>query len=228
MSVGKPVSERGRRVIAVHGEAETNAVISLLARMKDDYKLVFDTATLLPLSVSETERGVRQRRIVTRMSGRTADVEYWAPDKQLKGRRILPRIGRDPLSGLFALRAMALNDGEKIDLDILDGNALWRVDAVAHHGARVRLEGDAPGTPSHQAIRIDGVARRIDDVGRPRPNYAPRHMTLWLSDDAFRVLLRMEADTDFGRCALELTSYIPARVAAGDERPPALPGIVTR
>lgn len=228
MSIGHPVSERGRRVIAVHGEAETTAFVSLLARMKDDYKLVFDTATLLPLSVSETERGVRQRRIVTRMNGRTAEVDYWAPDKRLRGRRILPRIGRDPLSGLFALRAMPLGEGQRIELDVLDGNALWRVDAVAHRGARVRLEGDAPGSPVHAAIRVDGVARRIDDAGRPRPRYAARHLTLWLSDDAFRVLLRMEADTDFGRCALELTSYIPPRVASGDERPPLLPGIVTR
>jgi hypothetical protein len=97
-----------------------------------------------------------------------------------------------------------------------------------HRGARVRLEHDAPGAAAHAAIRIDGVARRIDDAGRPRPGHAARHMTLWLSDDAFRVLLRMEADTDFGRCALELTSYLPARVAAGDEHPPKLPGIETR
>ena len=65
MSIGRAVSQRGRRVIAVHGQAETTAFVKLLARLDDDYKLVFDTSTLLPISVAETESGVRERRINT-------------------------------------------------------------------------------------------------------------------------------------------------------------------
>ena len=84
------------------------------------------------------------------------------------------------------------------------------------------------GEPSaRSAIRIDGVARRIEDNGRLRAGMGPRNLTLWLSDDADRVLLRMEADTDFGRCALELTSYVPATRVA-EEHTPELPGIETR
>ena len=62
MSIGRPVARRGRHVIAVHGEAETTAFVKLLAHMKDDYKLVIDTGNLLPVSVAETERGMRERR----------------------------------------------------------------------------------------------------------------------------------------------------------------------
>lgn len=225
MSVGKPVAKNGRRLIAVHGEAETNPVISLLAKMQDDYKLVYDTATLLPLSVAETESGVRQRRILTRIDGRTADVDYWAPNKQLRGRRILARIARDPLSSFFALRAMPLDDGQRFELDVLDGPALWRVEAVAHRNQSVHLD---ENTPPRRAIRVDAVAHRIDDAGRPRHDRGgPRHVTVWLSDDAARVLLRLEADTDLGRCALQLTSYIPPPMVA-EEHAPSLPGIEKR
>jgi hypothetical protein len=42
------------------------------------------------------------------------------------------------------------------------------------------------------------------------------------------VLLRLEADTDLGRCALELTSYVPPATRVADERTPELPGIETR
>lgn len=224
MSIGKPVSQHGRRVVAVHGEAETTAFVSLLARMQDDYKLVYDTATLLPLSVSETERGVRERRMTQKIDGRFADLDYWAPEKQLKGRRVLARVPRDPLSSFFALRSLALSDGQRVYLDVIDGPALWRAEVTVKRGASVHLDENTPPRP---AIRLDAVARRIDDGGRLRADRPPRRLTMWLSDDAARVLLRLEADTDLGRCALVLTSYIPPRVLTA-ERAPSLPGIETR
>lgn len=225
MSIGKAVAHGNRRLVAVHGQAETTSIIKLVARVDDDYKLVFDTANLLPVSVSETERGVRQRRINSTMSGRTADVDFWAPDKQSKGRHNLPRLARDPLSGLFALRALPLEDAQKLSLDILDGNALWRVALDVKRGQAVRL-GENAGV-ARRAIRIDGVARRIEDSGHPRAGQGPRGLTMWLSDDADRVLLRLEADTDLGRCALELTSYDPPNRAVADVTP-QVPGIELR
>lgn len=226
MSIGRPAARHGRHVIAVHGQAETTAFVKVLARIEDDYTLVFDTGNLLPVTVAETERGVRERRInVSHLDGRTAEVDFWSPEKQHKARRLLPRIVRDPLSSFFALRALPLADGQKIDLDVLDGPALWRVALTAHRGVRVRLDREAQ---SRAAIRIDGVARRIEDNGRPRAGVGPRNMTIFLSDDDNRVLLRMEAETDLGRCALELTSYVPPTARAANERMPELPGIETR
>ncbi|HEY2745622.1 MAG TPA: DUF3108 domain-containing protein [Polyangia bacterium] len=226
MSIGRPVARHGRHVLAVHGEAETTAFIKLLAKVNDDYQLVVDTGNLLPVSVAEVERGLRERRIsVSNLDGRTADVDYWSPEKQHKGRHFLSRIARDPLSNYFVLRALPLDDGQHIDLDVLDGQALWRVALDVHRGEKVRLERDPS---SRAAIRIDGVARRIEDNGRPRAGIGPRKMTIWLSDDDNRVLLRMEADTDLGRCALELTSYVPPTARAADEHTPDLPGVETR
>jgi hypothetical protein len=229
MSVGKPVAERGKRVVWAHGQAETTAFIKLLARVQDDYTVAVDTGNLLPLTVRETERGLRERKISSVVDGRTADVDYWSPEKQHKGRRHLPRIVRDPLSGYFALRALGLDDGQKIGLDVLDGAALWRVALTVKRGEKVRVDSDGAGAAARAAIRIDGVATRIDDGGRPRGT-PPRSMTIYLSDDADRVLLRLEADTELGRCALELTSYqpAPARGKLAQEQVPELPGIETR
>lgn len=225
MSIGRPMARRGRQVLAVHGQAETTAFVKLLARMDDDYKLVVDTGNLLPVSVAETERGIRERRItVSNLDGHTALVDFWSPQKQQRGRHSTARITRDPLSGFFALRALPLDDNAALELDILDGNALWRVALRVHRGDKIRL-GDGS---AHAAIRIDGVARRIEDNGRPRAGLGPRNLTVWLSDDADRVLLRLEADTDLGRCALELTSYVPPTTRLADERAPELPGIETR
>jgi hypothetical protein len=223
MAIGRPVAHKGKRVVWVNGQAETTAFVKLLAKLDDEYHLAVDTKNLLPVTVTERERGMRERRISTAVDGRTADIDFWAPEKQVKGRRVLPRVVRDPLSGLFALRALELPDGQKINLDVLDGAALWRCALKVKHGEKIRLESDHEGAPPRNAIRIDGVTTRIDDAGRPM-KVPSRNITIWLTDDADRVLLRLEADTDFGRCALELTSYAkPTQVA--DERAPSLPGI---
>jgi hypothetical protein len=228
MAVGKPFSQKGKRMLWVHGQAETTAFVKLLAKLDDEYKLSIDTDKLLPLNVMETEKGLRQRRITSSFDGRVAEIDFWAPEKQQKGRRVLPRIPRDPLTGLFALRAMPLPDAQKIDLDVLDGAALWRCLLTVKRGEKLRLASDKEGAPPHDAIRIDGVTQRIDDFGRPLVKLPKRNITIWLTDDDDRVLLRLEADTDFGRCALELTGYAPAPKVASEQPAPSLPGIETR
>ncbi len=225
MSVGRPVAQGDKRVLAVHGEAETTAFIKLLAKVSDDYQLVVDTASLLPLSVSEHESGMRERRVTSTMDGRRAEVDVWSPQKQVKGKHVLSQVARDPLSGFFALRALPLLDGQQIDLDVLDGAALWRVKLDVKRGVSVHLDRDGEG-PARAAIRIEGVATRIEDNGRARTQPAARKLTIFLGDDRDRPLLRLEADTDLGRCALELTSYIAPKRGSNDAAP-ELPGVVT-
>ena len=79
----------------MHGQAETTAFVKLLARMDDDYTLVVDTGNLLPVSVAETERGMRERRItVANVDGRTADVDFWSPERQQQADAIGCRASR--------------------------------------------------------------------------------------------------------------------------------------
>ena len=209
MAVGRPTTKNGRRVVAVHGQAETAAWLKLLVKLDDDYQLLYDADSLLPVEVVSVERGLRERKITSKIDGRRANVELVATKNGGRASRYLPSAVRDPLSELFALRAAPLTDGEHLEHDILDGPALWRVRLEVKRGERVRLESDGDGAKSHGAIRIDGELRRIDDLGRDVAGQAKRHVTAWLSDDRTRVLLRLEADTDLGRCALELTSYAP-------------------
>src|SRR5438105_4792706 len=49
MSVGLPVENDGRRLLAVHGQAETLPWLALVARMNHDYQLVLDTGTPIPV-----------------------------------------------------------------------------------------------------------------------------------------------------------------------------------
>jgi hypothetical protein len=219
MSVGMPVSREGRRLVAVHGQAETTSIIKLVARMDEDYQLVLDANTLLPREVVSLERSPHPQRIASLVDGQHVAHDVKTDRYTGKSKRVMPSLVRDPLTALFALRAMPLADGEHLQLDVLDGTVLWR-SQLAIRREQVRLSDETHGRP---AIRIDGEITRIDDAGRPL-GQPPRHLTVWLSDDADRALLRMESDTSMGRAAIELTSY-----QRGTRGPmPQLPGITRR
>jgi hypothetical protein len=217
MSVGLPVEKNGKRLVAVHGQAETLPWLALVARMNDDYQLVLDANTLVPLTVSTVERGMRERKIDTSLEGRLVNLELSSKKESGRTRRMLPAVARDPLSALFAVRAAKLEDGDSLRFLIIDGLALWHT-TIDVHRQPVRLENE---TRARRAIRLDGTNLRVDDAGHPT-GLPPRHYTLWLSDDTDRVLLRMEADTDFGKASIELTSYQQARTRAPA---PTLPGV---
>jgi hypothetical protein len=208
MSVGKPTRKDGRTVVAVHGQAETAPWLQLLVRLNDDYQLVLDAATLLPLQVLSVERGLRERRIDAQLDGRVADFTVEGSREAGRHHRVLPTVTRDPLAQLFALRAAPLRDGDRLEQDVLDGTALWHAQMSVHRGERVHLDIDGERAAARPAIRIDGTLTKINDTGRPM-GQPQRHLTAWLSDDQTRILLRLEADTDLGRCSLELTRYFP-------------------
>jgi len=224
MSVGLPVEKDGRRLVAVHGQAETLPWLQIVARMNDDYKLVLDAGTLVPVEVSTVERGVRERRIDTKMaagahpSDRIVDVSLKSAKESGHARRSVPGVVRDPLSALFAVRAALLRDGDALSFLVLDGIVLWR-SRIEVHRERLRLENDEH---SRKAIRLDGTNLRVDDAGKPTGLPARRY-TVWLSDDAERVLLRMEAEIDLGKAVIELTSYTGARTRS--PAPSELPGL---
>jgi hypothetical protein len=219
MSVGFPVEKGGRRLLAVHGQAETLPWLALVARMNDDYKLLVDAGTLIPVEVTTVERGIRERKIEAGIhaSGRFVDVSLQSQKEKGRARRSVPDVVRDPLSALFAVRAAPLRTGDEVTFLVLDGTILWR-SQIAVRRETLRTEEDAHGK---KAIRLDGTNLRVDDAGRPTGLPARRY-TVWLSDDADRVLLRMEAQIDLGNAIIELTSYSGAR-SRGPA--PALPGL---
>lgn len=241
MSVGSPGTQDGRRVIAARGEAETSPWLSAMVHLKDDYQVVFDPHTLLPLKVLSIERGIRERTISTTIDGRTVYIEFTGPKLTTKSHLEMPELVRDPLSALFALRAAPLHDGDRLTLDILDGMHLWRASLRVRRGETITrseidhfdpqsagaeegrgAESKPRPTVKVRAIRVDGDTVRINDKSEPVgvPN---RHITVWLSDDRDRVLLRIEAETDIGHALLELTGYVAPHRAA--ERHPELPGL---
>src|SRR5438105_2926695 len=55
MSVGDMMERDGRKLLAVHGQAETSKWLKAMVKLDDDYKLVLDSHTLLPVEIESVE-----------------------------------------------------------------------------------------------------------------------------------------------------------------------------
>jgi hypothetical protein len=99
-------------------------------------------------------------------------------------------------SALVLLRAWRPRLGEQAYFYVVLGRRLWRVDVTSEGPQVIKAQGGARLTH-----RIDGVGVRLW-----RPSEAPpKHFSLWLSEDAARVPLRMVGDASFGEVTMTLT-----------------------
>jgi hypothetical protein len=135
----------------------------------------------------------------------------------------------DMHSAMLLLRAWRPRLDERAHFYVVLGRRPWRVDVTSRGPEMIKLGGHPRLT-----YRLDGVGARLDPPG-PKGT-PPKRFSLWLSEDADRVPLRMVADASFGQVTMTLTSRDtrdrdcrPATVARGAEpvpQPGARPGLV--
>lgn len=231
MAIGEPsVAADGSTTVSVQAEARSAPWLSLLMHLDDTYQVTIDTALLAPRALRVEEHGLRNRVVSARLvhdekgPGSHMTLDYRDAKQHRKADFHLYARALDLLGTLFTLRAAPLHEGDALDLLAFDGPAFYR--AVGKVARRVRLTGASGPVP---AILLDFEAHRVDPQGRPlrKPS---RHVQVWLSDDALRLPLRIEADTDFGRCRIELASYRPghARGPATMTPTPSMGGATPR
>ena len=218
MAVGAPTVIKGRRLLTVQGEAKSAAWLALIARLEDDYKAVIDADTLVTRTVSVVERGLRDRRldVVAERTGNVARVILDIVKPNQPKRHELHQLSGtplDPMAALFTMRAAPLVDGDQFEMLAFDGPAFYQT--------KVRVGGREPlerqGRETVPTIRVELVATRVDDRGKP--NGSPiRRGTIWFSDDDRRVPYKVAGDTDFGRAELELVAYRPGKPPAPPHR----------
>jgi hypothetical protein len=111
-----------------------------------------------------------------------------------------PLLTVDPLGFLLHVRISPPAAGQTQTLQMLEGQALWRV-TLTTAGAQP-LPDSAAATP---ALRIEGRVDPIHYDGRPDDDDRPhRTFTLWLSNDAARVPLRISVPVGIGSVVVEL------------------------
>jgi uncharacterized protein DUF3108 len=99
-------------------------------------------------------------------------------------------------SAMLLLRSWRPRLDEQAYFYVVLGRRPWRVDVTSRGPEMI-----AQGEDHRLTYRIDGVAVRLWQSA----DAAPKHFSLWLSEDAARTPLRMVADASFGQITMALT-----------------------
>lgn len=206
LAIAPPYRNGTSTQVHIVGEAEATGLLKEITGIHNDYRLVLDGSTLLPRKMEVDESGIRNYSVVMQLDGRRFDLlarKKGAGERRLAGQ--LPSEPLEPVAVMLLLRSARLAEKDRLELILMEGANFYQgsIDVIGREDVTTAL-----GT--RKSIKLLCRGERINEhgakLGRP-----PRQATMWVSDDAYRVPLRIEAQTDFGIGQFELESYEPAR-----------------
>jgi hypothetical protein len=206
LAVGDIGEFEGHRVLVVKSRAQTVGAAAWIKKVIDEATTTIDLETGRPLALETlVEIGDRKVRATARFVGDRADVTY-TRDEQDKPHTMRVDFGtalvHDAHSAMAQLRGWKAPPGTMQTVYVVGGRRLWRAD-VRYAGA-VTI-GSALG--NRRAIRYDGASYRARPDLTVESDKPARTFSVWLSDDADRVPLRVTASTELGEIEIELTEY---------------------
>jgi hypothetical protein len=189
----------GRAAYYIVAEARPSRLVESLYRVYYKAESFVDTETLRPTvaTIFSDERGRTRRRLMRFRPGNVADYEVQLRSNPVNKTEFKTQPSSlDPLSVLYVLRTMPLKPGESATVPIANNGKNYRMRVSVGSREQVRT-----GLGSLPALKLTPVIQ--DEAGKPATT---RNLTLWLSDDARRLPLKMEVDLPVGSFALSLAS----------------------
>jgi hypothetical protein len=206
LAVGEVGDYQGHRAVVVKSHAATAGAVALVKHVVDDATTVIDVQSGLPLALDTlVEQGDTRTTATAKFTGSRAEITYVRSDDRAP-RTFKLDFGNitvhDSHSAMAQLRGWRASPGAMRTVYIVGGRRLWRVD-VTFGGA------DTISSPigNRRAIRFTGQAFRTTRDLAPEPGKPARTFSVWLSDDADRVPLKVVATTELGDIAMDLTEY---------------------
>ena len=204
--MGNSTKVKGRKILKLRGLGETVPFISAFHEIKEEVSTQVDLAKFAPTKTVTKREAPGKNRKVTTMYGSPIKQTFIRNTKERKKQRRITNPVFDPISALYHLRSIRLPTGKKIPLTILTGNNLFKLELKVVGKERIYT----PNGPRN-AIRIDGLAQRIRDDGKPITNKKPRKVSLWLSANRARVPLKLTGDTKLGPIEANISTYKPPK-----------------
>lgn len=215
IAVGDRTALDGEDVLAVQATARTTKVAAWLRPEHDEYTSWIRRRDGRPVLFRSVEPESRQSKIVetvdTRFQGGTNSVQVSREDRDtFEEHQVLQYEGFDMLSFLMFLRAWEGEPGAQVALDITRGRYAWRnrTVVVGYDNLDTRTHGNVA------VVRYDGEGVRINRDGKVDPTSDRRQFSMWISDDADRVPIRLVGRTDYGDVIMDLVAYEPGKRAA--------------
>lgn len=206
LAVGQIDEIEGRRALVVRSRAATVGAAALVKQISDEATTVIDVLSGRPMSLeSQLENNGKRTTASTKFAGNIATLTVQrSTDKQPRTTKI--NFGStavyDAHTAMAQLRGWRAQPGATRTVYVIGGRRLWRVD-VTYVGEQTI--GSAFG--NRRAIVFEGKSYRARPNATLESAKPGRTFSVWLSDDADRVPLKVEARTELGQIVMELTEY---------------------
>lgn len=175
-------------------EGRPSSLLDKLYHLYYKAQSFLDTRTLQPsiATVFSDERGRSKLRTVQFTGPRT--IEFTPRANEPREKHAVPALSQDPLSALYVVRALPLRAGQVLTMPIVDGNDVYQV--------RWQVGAPEPITTPAGAFSAWRITPTLSDAqGKAVAN---RRITLWLSNDARRLPLKLQAGLPVGNFTLTL------------------------
>lgn len=179
--------------------------LPLLARLYNLYykmDALVDSYTLLSQRGSVySEEGDDHQLGITRFdrAARRAYFEHQADDTARVDFAVSPQT-QDGLAVLYALRARAFKAGDRLTMSIADGGSLYTMSATVGAPERVRV-------PLGEFSAWNLTVGLVDAQGQP----VWQNVAVWISSDARRLPIKMQAELPVGQFVLALRDASPSK-----------------
>lgn len=206
LAVGEIGNVGGREVVLVKSRAATAGAAALVKTISDEATTVIDVATGKPLSLeSAVVNGDKRLNATATFEGSRASVTYQRANDPAPKKMVL-NFGNvtvfDAHTAMAQLRGWKAKKGAERTVYVIGGRRLWRID-VTHAGEETI--GSALG--NRRALVFQGKSYRARANMQLESKTPARTFTVWLSDDADRVPLKVVAATELGDIVMDLTEY---------------------
>lgn len=213
IAVGQPTELAGRPVIVVQSGVQDAGLGSWFTKVSDNFTAWIDAKTTAPVLFRADELASKSDKTVERSDAEVSalvdgafPVRVTRPDT---GETVESQVvGDNPLYDLngflIVLRTWEAAPGTSLAADIIRSRYLWRTQVTMVGYESVVTELGELG-----ALRIDGSSRRVQRDGTDDKSSDTRRYSLWISDDADRVPVKMVAHTDYGDLQMDIVAYQP-------------------
>jgi hypothetical protein len=184
----------GSTAYYIVAEGRPTPLLSKLYSLYYKGDTLLDVYSLLPQRGSlYSEEGKRHRMKTTLFNQTTKRASYQIETRTVvKSDLAIPGFTQDSLSAVYVLRSIPFKAGEKFNMPVTESGDVYQVQMQV--GA---VEAIKTGLGTGNAIKITPV------VTTPQKD-APRGITLWLSEDARRLPLKIEAQLIVGKFTITL------------------------
>jgi hypothetical protein len=204
-------SGAAHQAVQVRSRIASSGAAALVITYLDDASTIIDVDSGRPLSFTTEVNQAKKSFVASAVfTARSVSVLYSKPEDLVAGKPQPQPLTfdfhgqpvHDAHSAMAAFRLWRPAINESRTVWIIGGRRLWRIDAQS---AGQETIGTQLG--NRKANKLTGIAYRAKNdlsIDQSRP---PRTFTVWLSEDADRVPLKVSATTELGDVEILLTDY---------------------